>query len=92
MKKPLSDTDVRILRALRRLEDGYEPQPGGGYDPDNISDHLTGAGSEQIDSDEIEMLLQGLQERGDVVSLDAPMNAAWPSHWLLTVQGKEVES
>lgn len=90
MKETLTYTEVRILGALRRLEDGYAPQPGGGFDPDNISNHLAlaDANGELLDGEQIEALLQELQERGYVSGLDAPMSAAWPSHWLLTAQGK----
>ena len=88
MKELLTETEAHILRALRRLEDGYEPQPGGGFDPDNISDHLAPADGEPLDAEQIEALLQELQERGFVRGLDAPMSAAWPSHWLLTAKGK----
>lgn len=79
--------EKKILKALLKLQDGYEPHSSGGFDPDDISQHAPGMfwGSQRIR----EILCNEMSEEGLVEQFEAPMGSPWMSHWLLTAKGRE---
>lgn len=86
MSQECTDEQKKVLRTLRKLELRYEAHDSGGFDPDDIQSLLHGHG---FAASQIEGWLQEMADLGLVTSVEAPMgDDAWPSHWLLTEQGK----
>lgn len=69
-----------VYVALQKLVKAYEPDPtSGGFDADDISNHCS------LSSDAIQQHLHSLSSMGLITDIEAPMGAAWLTHYSLPV-------
>lgn len=79
----LTTAQESVYAALKKLVRLYEPSSVGGFNPDDVSLHCS------IPSKEVQQHLQELETHCHITAIEAPMSAAWPTHYTLRADAPE---